>query len=242
MLLLPRPLSTGIAALTAALSFLPACGDKTEGSGAPPTSTAPAAPAKSGGAASGPYAQSGSKGPAPASAEESFFSGPVPASVKMKPLKGFAIGPGVLLLTGVEGWSGGQLPGYEYMGMSKDQSAVVRVVTSVGVVGEMNCKEIASAAGMAPLRAKNLADVGTATMRKVGKNQFVAREGVCSADGQKGPLDIYFINIARKDNEGVWHYAVMAAVPKDAPPALRDEAKAWARSLEYTGQNAYKLP
>jgi hypothetical protein len=180
--------------------------------------------------------------PAQAPAAESFFAGDVPASVKMKPIKTFAIEPGILFLQGVEGWSGGQLPGYDYMGMSKDQSAVVRVVTSTAVLAEMNCKDLASAAAMAPLKAKNVKESSPAVLRQVGKNKFVAREGVCTADGQRGPVEIHFIDIMRKNRDDFWHYAAMTAFPQDASPELKNEAMAWARSLDYQGGNGYKVP
>ncbi len=196
----------------------------------------------SGFAVSKPTGASTGAPPTAPSGDESFFSGSPPAGVSTKATKGFAIAPGVLLFTSAEGWSGGGLPGYDYMAMSKDQSAVVRVMTSNGVVANMNCKEMAATAAMAPLRAKNLVDIGTATLRKVGKNQFIAREGQCSADGPKGPLQIHFIDLARKDKDGVWHYGAMAAFPKDAPMNVRAEAMAWARSLEFNGESAYTLP
>jgi hypothetical protein len=179
---------------------------------------------------------------AAAAAEDSFFAGGPPPGVTLKATKGFAIGPGVLTFAAPEGWSGGKLPGYDYMGMNKEGTAAVRVMASMGVVDTMKCKDIAVAAAMAPTRAKNLVDVGETTLRKVGKNEFVAREGQCSADGPKGPLVIHFIDIARKDKDGIWHYAALAALPKDAPPAMRSEALAWARSLEFNGESAYKLP
>jgi hypothetical protein len=106
----------------------------------------------------------------------------------------------------------------------------------------MNCKDIATAAAMAPLKAKNLQETEPAKLRKVGKNKFVAREGLCAAEGPKGPLAIHFLNILRKNREDLWHYAVLVAFPKDASPELRNEAMAWARSLEYNGGNGYTLP
>lgn len=202
---------------------------------------APAAGPTSTGAAAAPASASAAK-PAPAAAAESFFAGEVPAAVKLKPTKSFAMAPGILLISGIEGWTGGKLPGYDYMATNKDSTAVARVTTSAGVTSEMNCKEISTAAAMAPLRAKNLKEVTPAVLRKVGKNNFVAREGVCSADGPKGPLEIHFINILRKDKDGFWHYAVLVGFPKDASPELRNEAMAWARSLEYNGENGFKMP
>jgi hypothetical protein len=38
-----------------------------------------------------------------------------------------------------------------------------------------------------------------------------------------------------------WHYAALVIFPKDAASDLRDEAMAWARSLELNGRNGYKL-
>ena len=179
---------------------------------------------------------------APPAPVESFFAGDVPASVKMKAIKTFAIEPGILFLQGVEGWNGGQLPGYDYMGMSKDQSAVVRIVTSTAVVSELNCGALSSAAAMAPLKAKNVKESVPPVMRQVGKNKFVAREGTCTADGQKGPIEIHFIDILRKNRDDLWHYAAMTAFPTDASPELKNEAMAWARSLDYQGGNGYKMP
>ena len=222
--------------------LLSACGNSAPSGDATPPRSAAHAGASGQVAAGFGRAQPGTGQPGTAQVGESFFAGPVPAGVTMKATKTFAMGPGILMIQGVEGWSGGQLPGYDYMAMSKDSTAVVRVTTSTGVVGEMNCKELATAAAMAPLRAKNLRETTPAALRKVGKNQFVAREGVCAADGPKGPVQIHFINILRKDREGLWHYAVLAAFPQDAPQSLKDETKAWARSLEYNGQNGYSLP
>lgn len=221
------------------------CGSKEGGSG----SGSPAAtggPAASGAPAGGVAGGFGKAGGAPAgggaASGESFFAGEVPASVKMKATKTFAIGPGILLLQGVEGWSGGQLPGYDYMAMTKDSQATFRVATSTGVTAQMGCAEIASAAGMLPLKAKNLKETTAPVMRRVGKNSFVAREGACSGDGPKGPVEIHFIDIARKDKDGVWHYAVLTGFPTTATPELRNEAMAWARSIQYSGESAYTMP
>jgi len=184
-----------------------------------------------------------SPGPAkPLPAAESFFSGAVPAAVKMKPTKSFAMDPGILMIQGVEGWTGGQLPGYEHMSMSKDTTAVARVATSAGVTGEMNCKELGVAAAMAPLRAKNLKESVPAVLRQVGKNKFVAREGVCTGDGPKGPVEIHFLNILRKDRGSMWHYAVLVGFPMTASQELKNEAMAWARSLEFNGGNGFTMP
>lgn len=225
-----------------------ACGNSKEGSSGPGASSAmpaaekPPVAATNVGAATPPSPQ-GAAGPAPgAGSAESFFAGDVPAGVKMKATKTFAIEPGILFLQGVEGWSGGQLPGYDYMGMSKDQSAVVRIVTSTAVVSELTCGSLSSAAGMAPLKAKNVKESAPAVMRQVGKNKFVAREGTCTAEGPKGPVEIHFIDILRKNREDLWHYAAMAAFPPDASPELKNEAMAWARSLDYQGGNGYKMP
>lgn len=218
-------------------SLTVACGSKED--------SAPPSPAPSGKGAvpgnKGAFAASpGGAAPQPGGA--SFFGGEVPATVKMKPTKTFAIAPGILLIQGVEGWQGGQLPGYDYMAMNTEGTVVARVTTSSAVTGEMNCKEISTAAAMAPLRAKNLKDAGPATLRRVGKNNFVAREGACTADGPKGPVEIRFINILRKDREGSWHYAVLVGFPTDASPDLKNQAMAWSRSLEFNGENGFSMP
>jgi hypothetical protein len=220
------------------LSLVAGCGSKEASSG----SAAPGAPPGTGTSAS-PYRAAGSPGGAPAAAGgDSFFAGDVPAAVKMKATKTFAMAPGVLMIQGIEGWAGGQLPGYDYMSMNKEGTLVARVATSPGVTGEMNCKELGTPAAMAPLRAKNLKDSGPVVLRRVGKNKFVAREGACTADGPKGPIEIRFIDILRKDNEGMWHYAALVGYPKDATPDMKNEAMAWARSLEYNGQNGFTMP
>ena len=224
-----------------ALSLALATGcNKTEGSAAPTGSSASSARAP---AVASP-AGSAKPGAAAAAAPdgESFFAGDVPAGVKMKPNKTFAMDPGILFIQGVDGWTGGQLPGYDYLGVSKDQSAVVRVATATGVLAEMSCKNLATAAAMAPLKAKNLADSGPTALRQVGKNKFVAREGACTAEGPKGPIEIHYLDILRKNHDELWHYAVLAAFPASASPELRNEVKGWARSLEYTGGNGFKLP
>lgn len=237
-----KPVSLSSLVFPVALSLLAGCGSKEETTGSPPPQR-PAASSTGGAVASG-FARAGGTGAAAsaAPAAESFFAGEVPASVKLKPTKTFAIGPGVLLIQPIEGWSGGKLPGYDYMAMSKDSQASFRVTASTGVTGEMNCKEISTAAAMAPLRAKNLKDDGPVVKRQVGKNKFVAREGSCTADGPNGPLEIHFINILRKDKDGFWHYAVLAGFPKGAPADLRNEAMAMARSIEYNGENGFTLP
>lgn len=228
-------------ALPVAFSLLSGCGSKEETTGSAPPER-PAASGAGGPVASG-FAKAGAAGAsAAAPAAESFFSGEVPAGVKLKPTKTYAIGPGILMIQQVEGWNGGKLPGYDYMSTSKDTRATFRVTTSTGVTETMNCKEISTAAAMAPLRAKNLQDDGPVVKRQVGKNKFVAREGACTADGPAGPLEIHFINILRKDREGFWHYAVLAGFPKDAPPELKNEAMAWARLIEYNGENGFTLP
>lgn len=218
------------------LILLAGCGSKegSSGSGAPATP-----PAGSGGS---PFKAAGTPGGAPAAGGDSFFAGDAPASVKLKATKTFAMDPGILMIQGVEGWAGGQLPGYEYMSMNKEGTLMARVATSTGVTGEMGCKELGMPAAMAPLRAKNLKDNGPVVLRRVGKNKFVAREGACTADGPKGPVEIRFINILRKQNEGLWHYAAFVGYPKDASPDMKNEAMAWARSLEYNGVNGFTMP
>jgi hypothetical protein len=181
----------------------------------------------------------GAIGAAPAG--ESFFGGDVPGDVKVKPIKSFAIEPGVLLFQPVASWSGGQLPGYDYMSMSKDQTAVFRVATSSAVTDAMGCGSIATAAAMAPARIKGLTATSPARMVAAGKNKFAAKEGTCTGTGPKGPVEVHFIDIARATNEGVWHYAVLVSFPPDAPADVKNEARAWARSLELNGKNGYQL-
>lgn len=223
-----------VLSIAVALTLTAGCKPSADGSG----SGAPGAAANAtNGASSAKPA-----GPAAAPASTSFFAGEAPPGVKMKPTKSFAMDPGILMIQGVEGWTGGQLPGYEHMAMSKDTTAVARVTTSSGVTGEMNCKDIAVAAAMAPLRAKNLKESAPAVLRQVGKNKFVAREGACTADGPKGPVEIHFLNILRKDKGSFWHYAVLVGYPPTAPQELKNEAMAWARSLEYNGQNGFTMP
>lgn len=219
------------------------CGSKGSGEGSGAASTPPPVVKPSGnavGTGAGFAASPGGGATAPAGS--SFFSGDPPATVKMKPTKSSAMGQGILLIQGVEGWSGGLLPGNDYMTMSKDTTAMGRVATSTAMVDQMGCKEISTAAAMAPLKAKNLTETSPAALRKVGKNKFVAREGECAAEGPKGPLVIHFLNIARKEQEGIWHYAVIVGFPKDASADLKNEAMAWARSLEFNGQNGYTMP
>ncbi len=226
------------APMLGALLLLAGCGSNegASGSGGP---TAP--PPGPGGTGASPFRAAGPGGAA-APGGDSFFVGDVPASVKMKATKTFAMGPGMLLITGIEGWAGGQLPGYDYMSMNKEGTLVARVATSPGVTGEMNCKELVTPAAMAPLRAKNLKEIAPPVLRRVGKNKFVAREGACSADGPKGAVEIRFIDILRKDPEGMWHYAALVGYPKDASPEMKNEAMAWARSLEYNGVNGFTMP
>ncbi len=76
----------------------------------------------------------------------------------------------------------------------------------------------------------------------MGKNKFVAREGACTAEGPKGPIEVHFLDILRKNHDELWHYAVLAALPANASPELRNEVKGWARSLEYNGGNGFKMP
>src|SRR5262245_16087039 len=102
-------------------------GEPGSGSGAPATTGGAATGAAGTGAAG--FSNKPSSGGATAAAGDSFFAGDVPAAVKMKPTKSFAIGPGILMIQGVEGWTGGQLPGYDYMATNKDSSAVFRVTT-----------------------------------------------------------------------------------------------------------------
>lgn len=228
-----------VSVMALALALATGC-NKTEGSAAPAGS---AAPNGKGPAVASP---TGSAKPAaaaaPSSAGESFFGGDVPAGVKMKVTKSFAMDPGILYLQGVDGWTGGQLPGYDYLGVSKDQSAVVRVATATGVLSDFSCKNLATPAAMAPLKAKNLQDSGKPELRQVGKNKFVALEGACTAEGPKGPIEVHYLDILRKNRDELWHYAVLAAFPANASPELRNEVKAWARSLEYNGGNGYKMP
>ena len=204
---------------------------------------APAGPA--GSAAPGGKAiatAGGSTTAAAPAAGDSFFAGDLPAGVKMKPNKTFAIDPGILNIQSVDGWNGGQLPGYDYLGVSKDSTGVVRVATATGATGDVSCKDLATPAAMAPLKAKNLQDKGPVVLRPVGKNKFLAREGVCTADGPKGAIEIHFLDISRTTSEGNWHYAVLAAFPAGASPEVRNEVMAWGRNLEFTGKNGFKTP
>lgn len=177
-----------------------------------------------------------------APSQESFFSGDIPGSVKLKPIKTWAVESGILFFQPVEEWSGGKLPGNEYMSQSKDQSAVFRVSTHNGVVSEIRCKDIASVAALAPAKVTKLEEVSAPKMVAVGRNKFAAKEGQCKGEGPKGPAEVYFIDILREDPQGGWHYEVVVSFPKDSPQALKDEAKAFARSLEFNGKNGYKLP
>lgn len=220
-----------VSLMTLSLALAIGC-NKTAAPGDPPASGAGSAKGSTAAATPG----------AAAAAGESFFAGDVPAGVKMKPNKTFAIDPGVLNIQNVDGWNGGQLPGYDYLGVSKDGSGVTRVATATGETGDTTCKGLATAAAMAPLKAKNLQDKGPVVLRAVGKNKFLAREGVCTADGAKGPVEIHFIDIARTTHEGTWHYAAMAAFPANVSPETRNEVMAWARSLEFTGKNGFTAP
>lgn len=193
--------------------------------------------------ASAPGTVSASATPVPpAPSQESFFSGDLPASVKLKPIKTWAIESGVLFFQPVEEWSGGKLPGNEYMAQSKDQSAVFRVSTHNGVVSEIRCKDIASVAALAPAKVQKLEEVTAPRVVAVGRNKFAAKEGECKGEGPKGATEVHFIDILREDPQGGWHYEVVVSFPKDAPQTVKDEAKAFARSLEFNGKNGYKLP
>jgi hypothetical protein len=226
-----------VPALSLALSLTLSLGcNKTDAPAGPAGSAAPGGKAIStaGGAAT-PAAATPAAG-------DSFFAGDLPAGVKMKPNKTFAIDPGILNIQSVDGWNGGQLPGYDYLGVSKDSSGVVRVATATGANGDVQCKDLATPAAMAPLKAKNLQDKGPVVLRPVGKNKFLAREGACTADGPKGLLEIHFLDISRTTHEGNWHYAVLAAFPANASPEVRNEVMAWGRNLEFTGRNGFAAP
>lgn len=200
------------------------------GSAPPPAPTAPASASATASAA--PAAPS----------QESFFSGDLPASVKLKSIKTWAIESGVLFFQPVEEWSGGKLPGNEYMAQSKDQSAVFRVSTHNGVTSGISCKDIGSVAALAPAKVTKLEEVTAPHVVAVGRNKFAAKEGECKGDGPKGATEVHFIDILREDPQGGWHYEVVVSFPKDASQAVKDEAKAFARSLEFNGKNGYKLP
>jgi hypothetical protein len=177
----------------------------------------------------------------PAASGESFFTGPIPSSVKVKPIKAWAIEAGVLLFQPVEGWNGGKLPGQDYMAMSKDQSMVFRVDTSNAVVSEIGCKNLEAAIAMAPVKGKNVKELTPGKLAKVGANGFVAREGSCTAENDKGALVVHYLDILKGTGDDAWHYAVLVSLPKDAPQAAKEEALAWARSVEFNGKNGYKL-
>lgn len=146
----------------------------------------------------------------------------------------------VLIFQPVEGWTGGKLPGNDYMAQSKDQSAVFRLDTSSAVVTSLGCKEISTPLSMAPAKIKNVTEVAAPKLTKVGKNGFAAKEGECAGEGPKGPVEIHFIDVARETQGDVWHYAIMVSFPKDSAD-LKAEAQAWARSLEFTGRSGYKM-
>ena len=218
--------------LSLALALLASPGAGTRGD-APAGGAAAAAP--------GAPPTPGASGVAPGGARESFFAGAIPAEVAMRATKSFAIGPGVLLFQPPTGWSGGQLPGYDYMSASKEQSAVFRVATSTGVTAEMGCAQLATAAGMAPARIKNLKQATEAKVTSVGRNGFPAKEGSCTGDGPKGPVEVHYLDIARVDRDGTWHYAVLVSFPADASADIKNEARAFARTLEFTGKSGYSL-
>ena len=177
----------------------------------------------------------------PTASDESFFAGPIPSGVKVKAIKANAIENGALVFQPVEGWNGGGLPGRDYMAMSKDQSAVFRVDTSSAVVREIACKNLERVIAMAPVKGKNIEQVSPGKLVKVGANGFVAKEGTCSAENDKGKLEVHYIDILKGSGDDEWHYAVVVSFPKDAPKETKDEAQAWARSLEFNGKNGYKL-
>lgn len=204
--------------------------------------TAPASAAAAAATASA-VATASAAAPAPTeAADASFFAGEVPASVKLKPIKAAAMDDNALVFRVVDGWSGGKLPGNDYMAMSKDQSAVFRLDTSSAVVAGLGCKEIASALAMAPAKIKDVTEVSAPKLAKVGANGFVAKEGRCAGEGPKGPVDIHFLDVNRKSGDDSWHYAILVSFPKDAPQELKDEVLVYARSLEFTGRNAYSMP
>ncbi len=217
---------------------------RTPTSAAPGTSTTPAA----GSTPVAPGAPTGALTPAAPTAPpappgaESFFAGPIPPGVTLKAIKASAIEDRALVFQPVEGWTGGKLPGNDYMAMSKDQSAVFRVVTSTAVVQKLGCADLATFVAMAPTKGKNVVEVTPGKLTAVGANKFAALEGTCAAESDKGPLEIHYVDIARVTGaDDVWHYASILIFPKDAPTSLRDEALAWARSLELGGRNGYKL-
>jgi hypothetical protein len=176
-------------------------------------------------------------------ASASFFSGPMPASVKMKPFKGAAFGEGgrALVFQIPDGWVGGVLPGYDYMANNKDASVVFRAFTANGVTGGMTCKDLATTAKMAPLKASDVADKAPPVPAKAGAKAFDAREGTCTATTAKGPIEIHYLDLLiGKDPADAWHYAVTVALPVAATLEQRDHAMAVARSLELNGRNQYK--
>jgi len=148
-----------------------------------------------------------------------------------------AKGSGTLyLLTPVEGWNGGGLPGNEYM--SSKGSATFRVTAQNKPV---DCTSIGPHAAMAPAKVKNLKVMTPPAIAKIGKSEYVASVGACEGEGPDGPTEVHFAEVEMQEPDGiVWHTVLLISYPKSAPPELKMEAAAWGRAAEFKGKNARK--
>jgi hypothetical protein len=171
----------------------------------------------------------------------SFFAGPIPSGVTLMTTRGSALENGALTFALPEGYRGGALPGRDYLATNSDSTVVLRVMTSTAVVSELDCRGLASVLGMAPTKGKAVAQVAPGKLVRVGSGQFVAKEGECSAQSDKGELEIHYLDILRGAGDDAWHYGALVTFPKSAAPSAKDQAMAWARSLQLTGVSGYKL-
>ncbi len=171
----------------------------------------------------------------------SFFTGPIPSSVSLTATRGSALENGALSFALPEGYRGGALPGRDYLATNSDSTVVLRVMTSTAVVSELDCRGLASVLGMAPTKGKSVVQVAPGKLVRVGSGQFVAKEGECSAQSDKGEIEVHYLDILRGAGDDAWHYGALVTFPKSASPSTKDQAMAWARSLQLTGVSGYKL-
>jgi hypothetical protein len=227
-----------------------ACDDSSGAATSPAGSAAPtawtqaassSAPGASADAATPSASASAAATAAPSAEGPSFFTGAVGPEVKHK-----AIGTGALeapeggsriMLTPVEGWRGGSLPGGKYMATKGD--LVFRVHEEIKPV---TCESLASAAKMAPSSVTDLKELVAPTVVKAGKNGFAARVGACEGTGPKGPTEVHYADIEMKETDGtVWWGVLLVTFPKDTTAEEKEEAAAWGRAAVYNGPNGRTL-
>jgi hypothetical protein len=199
---------------------------------------APKASGAASGAASAAAAPTGAQAASSSGGAADFFGGEPPSQVSLitgyvedYPSFEFAIKTPA-------GWKGAGQQGWGYMAMREAGGAALFCDIMTNDEGEglgslVTFREIATLAKRAPIQGKDLKELGTPAVAKVGKQGYPARVGQVTGNlfGEDGG-DVYWIDLRHKQKEGPWHLYCVMGIKKSAPDDVRTEAKAIMRSLE----------